>query len=288
MGILFGEDAIDFIHPFSVRLKERTRLEAERRDNQAYPAYSPWLCARPKLSGPIDPELLAVSFPKGGLVTNERQLGLVQRYVDGQGHILMENMPVAPQEWPIMVNIERERPDAISAFEEGMALLKASPFLTSVYDDLVDFVIPQDRERASGFDSGYARGVIFRTFPKGRGGLLAGFQIAHAMGHHAAILLQAADPLIASDPEAEIYYKVRKDRRSANHAIVSSVALGYMVVLMKDLYRNQPRPFIADDHIRGYSEYLPDAVQLAVSSITDACELTPVGTQIITELAALN
>lgn len=287
MSILFGDGARSFIHDFSSELKYRTLNIASSLDGFDHGDYNPWLCARPALAEPIHESLLNIDFPKGGLVIDPDHLRAIQKYLDGQGALLMENMPVAAADWPVMVDIKSTRPDAISAFHEGRALLACSPFLEEVYDDLVEFVVPQNRERPSGFDSAYARGVIFRTFPKNRGGLLAGFQIAHAMGHQAAIMLLAADPLIASDPDKEIFYRVRNDRRSANHAIVSAVALGYMVVLMRDLYKQQIRPFIADDHVRGYSEHLPDAVGLAVSSILDGCQLTAVGRQVAAELSAL-
>lgn len=288
MSVLFGDDAVAFIKVFSSRVKAQTLQVAGKLDGRTYTNYSPWLCARPRLQEPVDQELVNRPLPKGGLVTDREHLRLIQRFVSGQGRALMEQMPVTPDTWPIMIDIASSRPDAVSAFHEGRALVARSPFLEAVYDDLVECVVPQDREKPSGFDSPLARGVIFRTFPRGRTGLLAGFQLAHAMGHQAAILLQAADPLLESDPEQEIYYRVRKDRRSANHAFVSAVALGYMVLLQRDLYGDMHRPFIADEHVRGYDEFLPNAVGMAAQSVTESCRPTRVGEQVLTELVELS
>jgi hypothetical protein len=186
-----------------------------------------------------------------------------------------------------MTDISTDRPDAISAFKEGRAMVKACPFLESVYSSLVEFVVPQDRARPSGFDSPFAFGAVFRTFPVGRGGLLAGFQIAHAMGHQAALLLRSVDPLIKSDPEALIDYEVREDRRSAYHGLVSVVALAYMVMLQHAIYGRGVQALIADDHVSGYDAHLPNALRKGIRSVDGQAQFTPIGKRVVSELRAL-
>lgn len=108
------------------------------------------------------------------------------------------------------------------------------------------------------------------------------------MGHQAAILLQSVDPLI--DPKQRtklIHYEVRNDQRTADHAIVSAVALAYMCALGKSIYGGNVRPFIADEHVSGYGECLPDAVANAVRSIRKGAPTTEVGSQVLNELEEL-
>lgn len=285
---ILGDGAIAALSQLSATLKEKTKARVEELDRKSYEFYSPWMCVRPLLDGPIeDQDLLSYQY-HGELVTDAQHLAAIQNYLIGQGRDLVEGLPVPFSDWPIMVDIETNRPDAIASFHEGRALLKSSPFLDALYPILVECVIPQNRERPSGFDTGLARGVIFRTFPTQRTGLLAGFQLAHAMGHQAAILLQSVDPLIDHNYRTKkIHYEVRKDERTADHAIVSAVALGYMAALSKAIYGDKARPFIADEHVSGYGESLPDAIRKAISSIRKGAPTTEFGKILLGELEDL-
>jgi hypothetical protein len=200
----------------------------------------------------------------------------------------MVGMPVAPEDWPVMADIKATRPDAIAAFQEGRALLRTSKFLNRLYPSLVDCVIPQRRVRPSGFDSAFARGAVFRTFPEGRTGLLAGFQLAHAMGHQAAILLQSADPLIDPiDRNKVIFYEVRQDQRTADHAMVSAVALSYMCVLARAIYGDVPTPAIMEAHVQGFGPSPFVALKRAVRSIRNGATTTAAGRQVLEEMDEL-
>lgn len=287
---LVGDSSIKFLKNFCSDLDEKTRKMAEELDDRSYPNYSPWLCIRPLLNEPIlSEELINYKFTPGQLITDHRYLSCVNNFIYGQGKTIMEGMPVSPAEWPVMLDIEAHRPDAIAAFHEGRALIRSSPFLEKLYPTLIKFVIPQDRSKPSGFDSGLARGVVFRTFPRGRTGLLAGFQLAHAMGHQAAIYLQSADPLIEpSNIQKLIHYEVRNDKRTAYHAIVSAIAISYMCILREAIYGIGSRPLIADDHIAGYGEDLSEALKKAVRSIRQGASLTTIGAKILDELDELS
>jgi hypothetical protein len=287
MAILFGDGAAEFISFYSSRLKEQTRRQAMEKSGLRCEAYSPWQCAYLKYGDRIDPKLVELTYKKGDLITDKSSLLLINEFVQSFGVPEYTNMPVHPSEWPVMSEIEHERRDAISAFDEGRALVARSPFLEEIFDSLCECFVPQRRERASGFDTSYAMGAIFRTFPTASTGLLAGFQIAHGMGHQAIMMLQASDTLISSDPSEIIHYRVRNDRRTIDHALVSVVALGYMVELMKALYRNDIKPYIADEHVRGYADFLPDAVKMGLESIEGVGEYTEVGKQVVGELREL-
>lgn len=286
--LLIGNDAVATIKKLSAGLKLKTRRLAEKLDGRSYKSFTPWMSIRPLLEKPIgDKALLKASYQPGSLLTDPELLHSIADFIIGQGSEITKKMPVAAEEWPVMVDIAATRPDAVAAFREGRVLLGASPFLASTYSSLVEFVVPQRRARPSGFDSPYAFGAVFRTFPEARGGLLAGFQLAHAMGHQAALLLTSADPLLKSDPEAMIDYEVREDRRSAYHGLVSVVALSYMVVLQHAVYGKGAKTFIADDHIRGYDDHLPDALLKGVRSVAGQAKLTPIGNKLMSEMRAL-
>lgn len=287
-NLLIGPEAVGTIKRLSTALKAKTKRLAEKADGQSYPAFTPWMSIRPLLDKPIsDKALLKVDYQRGDLLTNPKLLGRIATFITGQGREITEKMPVTAEQWPVMTDIAAARPDAIAAFKEGRALLSASPFLSATYSSLVEFVVPQRRARPSGFDSPYAFGAVFRTFPEDRGGLLAGFQLAHAMGHQAALLMTSADPLLKSDPEALIDYEVREDRRSAYHGLVSAVALSYMVMLHHALYGKGATAFIADDHVRGYDVHLPNALKKGVRSVAGQAKLTPVGAKLISEMRTL-
>jgi hypothetical protein len=285
-ALLLGSNSTELLADLKKELNERTRKLCEELDHCSYETYSPWMSVRPLLQSPVQRSLLAFKY-SGGLVTDKRHLQEIDSFLQGVGSVIVSGLPVRYSDWPVMVDVESARPDAISCFDEGKALLCASSCLESQYPVLVDAVIPQDRERPSGFDSGLARGLVFRTFPKGRSSLLAGFQLAHAMGHQAAILLQSVDPLIEpSDRFNLMHYEVRNDKRSADHALVSAVALGYMAELAKELYPDRPAPWISDEHVRGYGATVPKAVQAAVRSIKKATRLTEMGHRVVSELEA--
>jgi hypothetical protein len=287
MGLILGKGSRKFLGALSATLRERTRRKAEELDKRRYPTYTPWMCVRPTLSAAFeDSDLVSMTYTSGDLITDRSRLKQISRFLSAQGHLITKGMPVAFDEWPIMDDVESERPDAIAAFCEGRALLSSSKFLADLYPALVDFVVPQRRNRPSGFDSAFARGAVFRTFPKGSTGLLAGFQLAHAMGHQAALLLQSVDPIFDGGRFELVDYSVRNDRRTADHAFVSSVALAYMVVLSRSLYGSQGRPHIADEHVRGYDEYLPNAVAKAISSLRQV-RLTEVGATAVSEIEQL-
>lgn len=182
-ALIIGEEAIAPLIELSETLKEKTKARAEELDKRSYEFYSPWMCIRPLLSEPIEDSGLLSYRYAGELVTDREHLSRIDRYLEGQGRPLMECLPVEPSEWPVMTDIAESRPDAVSAFHEGRALLRSSYFLESLYPALVECVIPQRRERPSGFDTALARGVVFRTFPKDRTGLALhapGSQAAHA------------------------------------------------------------------------------------------------------------
>jgi len=287
---LVGDSSIKFLQEFCSDLDEKTRRMAEEMDGRSYPDYTPWLCIRPLLNSPIDSELLINYRPNPGqLITDPAYLACINEFIYGQGQEMMGGMPVTPSEWPVMLDIEARRPDAVAAFHEGRALIRSSNFLETLYPTLIKFVVPQDRAKPSGFDSGLARGAVFRTFPSGRTGLLAGFQLAHAMGHQAAIYLQSADPLIdPSHIQKLIHYEVRNDKRTAYHAIVSAAAISYMCILREAIYGTKSRPLIADDHVSGYGDDLAESLKKAVCSIRKGAPLTTVGSKVLDEMEELS
>ncbi len=281
--VLLGGGAFLQLRRLKRTLVKRTKALCEELDGCRYAHYSPWMCIRPLSEGPVEPELMSFRYT-GNLVTDARHLELIDRHLRQVGRPMVEGMSVEYDAWPVMIDIEAERPDAISAYCEGRAILRGSPFLDALFPVLVDCVVPQRRERPSGFDSALALGVVFRTFPAGRSGLLAAFQIAHAMGHQAAILLQSADTLIEpSHQYRSISYKVRKDTRTADHALVSASALAYMCVLARDLYKINA-PFIADEHVQGYGSTLYDAAQAAVESLKGVVPMTEIGSRVLEEI----
>ncbi|WP_339541916.1 hypothetical protein [Pseudomonas sp. JAI120] len=289
-NFLLGDSSINFLQGFCSDLDEKTRKKAEELDGRSYPDYTPWLCIRPILNSPIkSDELVNYKFKPGQLITDPNYLSCISEFVCGQGHDLAGGMPVHFSEWPVMEDIKVKRPDAVSAFQEGRALIRSSYFLETLYTTLIKFVVPQDRAKPSGFDSGLARGAVFRTFPSGRTGLLAGFQLAHAMGHQAAIYLQSADPLIEpSHIQKLIHYEVRNDERTAYHAIVSAAAISYMCILSESIYGSKSRPLIADDHVSGYGDDLAESLKKAVCSIRKGAPVTNAGSKVLDEMEELS
>jgi hypothetical protein len=287
MGILFGSDATSVISELTSTLRERTRALAAELDGREYDRYTPWMCLRPVLDSPLDINIASMPYTPGELIADADRLNLIDTFLKTSGSSIVANAPVDYNEWPVLTDIA-QRPDVVASFKEGRALLSASSFLDENYTSLVDFVVPQKRQKASGFDSHLARGAVFRTFPTGNTGLLAGFQLAHAMGHQAAMLLNAVDPIFASGRFDLIHYEVRDDHRTAQHAFVSAVAMAYMVVLSHAIYGSDAIPFIADDHVSGYGESLPLALQAGLRSIDQSdSTLTELGSSVFDECNSL-
>lgn len=287
MAIAYGSEGTKVLGELARTLRDRTRRRAEELDGQRYDHYTPWLCLRPVLNAPLDENVSKMPFTSGELITDSVRLSAIDALLGGQGDLIVRDMPVSYADWPVMDDIAEQRPDAIAAFHEGRVLLSASSFLNDNYETLVDFVVPQRRDRPSGFDSALARGAVFRTFPPGRSGLLAGFQLAHAMGHQAALLFQSADPIFSEDRFELVDYKVRNDQRSADHAFVSTVALAYMVILSNAIYGKVAVPCIADDHVSGYGTPLSSALDDAIESIRSTTDLTDFGREVLSDLRCL-
>jgi len=291
MTYLFEEsldEDINFLSAVWGQLNTNTAdISAEMRGEECQP-YNPWHCLQMASKAPIEnPLLTSMDYEKGSLITDPYQLNEIQNLLNQQGKVITADIPVHPDEWPVMVDISRHRQDAISSFYEGRALLKASPYLDELYTNLIEFVVPLDREKPSGYDSNLARGVIFRTFPKGRTGLLAGFQLAHGLGHQVAMSLFSVDNIFKSDPKALIFYEVRHDKRTANHAFISTIALSFMTILSHAIYGKGNKAYIEDEHVAGYADYLPDALSAAIRSIEYSCELTNFGKQTIKGISNL-
>jgi len=282
------DEDINFLSAVWSQLNSDTaNISAEMRGEKCQP-YNPWHCLQMASKKPIEnPLLTSMDYEKGSLITDPYQLNEMQELLTQQGKDITADIPVPPEEWPVMIDIARHRPDAISSFLEGRALLKASPFLDELYTNLIEFVVPLDREKPSGYDSNLARGVIFRTFPRGRTGLLAGFQLAHGLGHQVGMSLFSIDTIFKSDPKALIFYEVRHDKRTANHAFISTVALAFMTMFSHAIYGKGNNPYIEDEHVAGYAEYLPDALDAAIRSIEYSCELTDFGQQTMKGLSSL-
>jgi len=282
---LYKETGLEFLIELNNNLKESTKTFYNENYDSNRVDYTPFMSFKLKNQFADIQKLIDLNYEKGGLITSKKSLNEIHSFFLNEGSSLTLGMPVIYEDWPVMTDIEKTRIDAISSFREGKALLKNSPFLFELYKNLIEFVIPLDRERPSGFDNQTLRGVILRTFPKGRSGLLAGFQLAHAMGHHVALMLESIDPIYKSDKFEIIEYSVRNDKRTVQHAFVSSVALSYMAILAKDIYGSGNEYFIADEHIRSYSNYIPDAVASAVESINKSkSKFTDFGLKLLLEL----
>ena len=186
MPALFGknldEDAA-FVSKLWSELNKKTVANVGPAQNPSEDHFKPWDCL--KICSLCDSnsfDIEEMEYRKGDLITDPYQLNSIQHLLLNEGSLITENMPIDQSEWPVMVDIKHRRQDAISSFQEGRALLSTSPFLDELYSNLIEFVVPLDRDKPSGYDSSLARGVIFRTFPEGRTGLLAGFQLAPWLG----------------------------------------------------------------------------------------------------------
>ena len=275
---LFGSiEGLKFLTEHSRTLKEQTSLLATKNNNCSSTEFSPWKCAMA-----ADNTLQEISIPKvnshrGELITDPHELCSIADYLNGCGSDTNCHIHVPTGEWPVMVDIRKSRPDAIAAFKEGRTLLSANDVLDYLYDEIIDHVVPLDREKPSGYDSELAYGTIFRTFPKGSNGILAGFQLAHGLGHNIGMSLFSVDKIFTSSASDNIFYEVRHDKRTAHHAFVSAVALTAMTILSNEIYGLDRNVFCHEHHVKGYSAHLPDSLDAAISSLDRQCSFTDFG-----------
>jgi hypothetical protein len=281
---LIGDNAVPVISTLSATLKKKTVERAWALDGIDYKAYAPWLCLRPLLSQPIeDRHLLEPSYSPGGLVVDRGYLENISRFVWGQGHAIMKDLPGDPKDWKILGDPAGVRPHIVQSFASARQILERSAFFRAIYPSLVEMVIPLEREKSCGFSSMLARGVVFRSFHKPYTAATLALDVAHEMGHQALILLQSVDPLISSDLMAPVFSEIRKQDRPAIQSLHAAAALAYMLILSRSLKNNNEESDAVRQREAEYGGSSTESVSKAIHSLKQKCQFTPMGSKVISE-----
>lgn len=287
--IFTGPEAILFLSGLSSSLKTATVAYANEHGGGNYRSYTPWLCAAPFVRDvEAHHSLLTAGYSTGELVTGEGYLEAVSAFLHGDLAFSFETMPGGPETWRVLTDVESSAPGVAATFDRARArLFYASEFFKALYPVLVEMIVPLDRERSSGFSSHFARGVIFRSFPEGHSSISMAMDLAHEMGHQALMLLQSADPLLTSDPEAPVYSQIRHADRPAIQSLHATAALAYMTLLEDQMKEEKVIETFHDDRILRYGGSLRESLVKALDSLDSACSFSPVGHQLMNEFAVL-
>jgi hypothetical protein len=281
--LILDKNSYRVIGKLSSTLKQKTIKKASELDNKNHENFSPWLSSRLIINAAVPLLLTDTAYRKGEMISDKNYLNEVSTFIKGQGNTILQSLNLPSTHWNIMVDVNDSRMDAIDAFNNARSILKDCPVVNSMYNSVVEMVIPLKKERPSGFDSLYLLGAVFRVFPEQCTPEGVAFELAHGTGHQVALLLSGVDYIFKNGRGKLIDYKARNDQRRAIDAFYSLVALGYMVLLYKSIpnaYEFSQR----DPYLRTFPKALPEALKDGIQSIRESMELTAISSQILDEL----
>lgn len=285
MGVILEKQGLENLIDISVSLKNATIDYCNQKDKNIYSKYSPWLCIRPVIDSPIPINLLkADNFPKASLITDSDYLKLVTSFIADKGNLLIKYIPGSAEDWRILENFNSLHSDKIELYQKALEIIKGtSSYLDTLFNSIVEYVIPLSKDKLAGYSSHFARGVIFRTFPSKQSPGTIALDLVHELGHQALMLIQSVDELIVSDKETPVYSEIRKRNRPAIQTFHATAALVYMYILSSSMLEKGIELEAVNDRNREYGMPLKDCVIKSLESLEKKCSFSTVGKAIFEE-----
>lgn len=281
-ALLIGESLATEVFSLNKKLRENTLSYSQNKFGIISPRYSPWLCFAPIVEQ-IPAKLLQSSYTKrGGLLVDPDEIDELATFISGEGISCLDGLPGEKALWlPSLDGISRE-------YEQAAILIRSSgKTLELLFDAIVDVVVPLGGGRNRGYSTHFARGAIFRSLPDDNDACDVAFDVVHELGHQVLMIWQSIDPIIVSDPEALIYSQIRKKNRPAIQSYHATVALAYMLYLKQRNHHLEGMIAAAERRGASYSTSLENSLELAIASIRDGCELSDIGSMMLSEMEAL-
>lgn len=229
-------------------------------------------------------------------MSNEESLSFLNDAIaQSKGHSLHETFNSSS--FRIFHEIDRMYPSAEQVFSSSLSLMKsASPWLSEMYDSLVQSVIPirpkeiQSTTSRASFSSHVALGALFLSLPNEGDGKRVDLALsfAHEIGHQVLMIYQRFDPIISSDLRAPVYSGTRDTARPAIMAMHSAVALSYMLATCANVIRGGLEASDLEGQVsRNVYFDLHSRLEKNVHGLLTDVTFTKVGKKMIAEMAKL-
>lgn len=280
-SIIFGEQGAQTIQALSFELQQRTLSRANELDQSCYEFYTPWLCLRPAIEGSLAGHAIChARYQPGHIAIDENYLEGITVLLDEHRSLTRDQLIGSYEDWQILENVD-ERSEVVPMLKDARACIQEnSEFLSLVYTDLVQILVPLKQPRPRGWTCHYARGAVFLGFAPQYSIFDLALDLVHEMGHQALALFQSADRLIASNLDAPIYSEVRRTFRPAIQSLQATAAIAYMTHLAEAAGLSR---YVHPE----FTVSLPESLQLAIGHLKKGCEFTAVGQEIMNDFEEL-
>lgn len=280
-SLLIGPRLSDDVLSVNTALRESTVAYARDTLGKAFDYYSPWQSVVPYTRSVPDELLYYRPDATGDLLTDEAILATMATFMTGKGAVALESLPGQQSDWlPNADNISNVYDEAVGRIRNASATLR------TLFDDVVDCVVPLGGGRNRGYSTHFARGAIFRSLPADNDACDVAFDVVHELGHQMLMVWQSVDPILDSDPNAQVFSQIRRRNRPAIQSYHATVALAFMAHLEAETKDDEYMQAAADRRGRSYDTSLSHSLGLAIDSIRKDCRPTAVGARLLDEMSA--
>lgn len=282
--MVFGESGLDKILRISEVYRHSARLRINEGLNQDYGTYSPWFGL---FKYAEEQELLDLieTCNLDKLTVGESYFPTLRK-IKKLGHGKPEH-PLTPLDDWDLIGPESDLKRVRGEFEGGISLISKVSFFSSLFESLVNFVIPLDGrlEFERGFSDHRAKGAIFLTprkppFEEYK----IGISIAHEIGHQVLMLYQTTDDIIPFEfRDIAIFSAIRERDRPCLQVYHALFAISFMHSFLRELLKVEEDPskivFLNEEKSK-YTRMF----EVSYAELIDKVEFTRLGVILLEEL----
>jgi len=277
-----GDHLNDDIFHLNSSLREQTIKYSEEKFNVSIDNYNPWLCYAPVLNE-IPKQFMYHQYNQSiPLIDDDLFIANLASFMLADGSIALdelfgENVLWAPS-----------NSNNTDVYESSVNLiLSSSKSINQLFNKIIDFIIPLGGNINRGYSSHFARGTIFRSFPKCSNASDMAFFITHELGHNILMLWQSVDPILSSGHSKPVFSQIRREERPAMQSFHAAFVLSYMLYLEKSTASNTEMQEAAIRQGASVNGTLESALTLAIDSIRKQCFMTEIGNQMLIEMEGI-
>lgn len=269
-------------------VRDHYKQRLSQRYSREFDYYTPWMgLDQSQESGALLP-YLKYRYEGPSIITDSEHLNHVDelKIFKNRNQTILDPL----DDWSLKTNSPTG--DEVSEqFSLGLNLIREnSQYFDKLVPKLVDVIIPlgQPLNYERGFSCQFAKGAIFLS-PRADSypAFNIAVSIAHETGHQALMLFQTVDSIIVDgQKEIPVYSAVRKTERPAMQTYHAIAAALFMVKACDVLLSSN----IEEEVQKMLRRKRMDCAKGILDSDTDLrtkCELTPLGTQMLSELVGV-
>ncbi len=195
-SLLIGPRLSEDVLSVNTTLRESTVAYARDTLGKDFDFYSPWQSVVPYTRSV--PEKLLFYPPRRHRRPSDKRaiLETMATFMTGKGAVALESLPGQQADWlPNADNVSNVYDEAVGRIRNASATLR------TLFDEVVDYVVPLGGGRNRGYSTHFARGAIFRSLPAVDDACDVAFDVVHELGHQMLMVWQSVDPILDFRPE---------------------------------------------------------------------------------------